>query len=194
MELILKKDETIIQHRIKTKDDIYLDKAWQIYTDSFPLVEQRRYEDHIAALADESFYSTIYLNENKEPLAILFYWVLEQCSFAEFFAIAKEKRSLGLGTKILKEYFLSLPKLPILEIEKIVDEYTQRRWHFYEKLGFCFNEGVYTHPPYQVGFDSFELNILSYKRILSAQEYAFFIDIDKQKPLTYTQKKENYTA
>ncbi len=186
----------LTQHRITDKEDIYFAKAWEIYAEAFPLCEQRSYDDHVRALEDNSFYSNIYLDENNEALAILFYWELEQSYFAEFFAIAKNKRSLGLGTKILKEYFLSLPKVPVLEIENIVEESTFtldeqkiKRWKFYERLGFCFNDGVYHHPPYQEAFDSFELNILSYQRKLNAQEYAFFIEVDKLKPLTYTHSK-----
>ncbi len=189
--------KTLTQHRITDKEDTYFAKVWEIYEDSFPPCEKRTYFDHAKALLNKDYYCTAYLDSMRQVVAILFYWELEQCTFVEYFAIAKEHRSKGFGTQILKEYFLSLPKLPILEIENILDgdnQYTLdeekiKRWKFYERLGFCFNKGIYAHPPYQEQFTSFELNILSYKRELNAQEYAFFIEVDKLKPLTYTLNK-----
>lgn len=159
--------------------------------EAFPLLEQRSYQDHLLALTDKRFHCIAFLQEKEncqenEVVALLFYWEFENFFFADYFAISSAKRGSGIGTYILKQYFLSLPKTPILEIELVCDKITEKRWHFYERLGFKQNDGIYHHPPYQEGLPTFPLTILSYQRKLSAQEYVHFIEQDKNSLKKYT--------
>ncbi len=172
-------------HRIKSDKDIYFAKAWKLYLDAFPEIERRSLQDHLDALDDESFCCTCYI-ENNEVQAILFYWDLPTFAFIEFFAIDENQRGKGLGSKILQDFSSKIEKRFVLEIEEIIDDNTERRWQFYKKLGFCKNAGIYHHPPYQAGFSSFPLIILSYLTPLSEEEYNLFINVEKKKQLVYT--------
>ncbi len=177
------------KHKITSIDDVFFAQMWEIYTQSFPLVEQREYSDYVNALEDFACNLYVYYDDKNKVQALLQAWDFPTSSFIEFYAIANEARGQGLGTQILEEYKTTTKKNIILEIEDICDEATKRRWQFYKRLNFQKYNAVYVHPPYQKDFATFNLNVLSYPSILTEQEYNTFVYEEKKISLKYTYYK-----
>ena len=66
----------------------------------------------------------------------------------EHFAIFKELRDKGYGTKFLNSFLQNTSKDIIFEIEPVTDEITTRRANFYLRLGFKFSDVEYYQPNY----------------------------------------------
>ena len=163
-------------HRIRHLDDPHFEKAHGIYTTSFPLHEQRNWEDIPAALAHNDFHYDAFLDSHNDAvIAILCYWMTDAFVYLEHFAVNPEKRNGGVGKMIL-DFLKSKEKRPvILEIDPPEDEISRRRLGFYQRSGFIANKQFdYIHPPYDPSGEPYPLLVMSYPDKLNASLYREF--------------------
>ena len=80
-------------------------------------------------------------------------------------------RNHRYGQKILKAY-RATPL--ILEIDPPVDEIAVRRKAFYERCGFVENPYPHIHPAYHRDHAGHELVVMSFPKMLKAEEYEHF--------------------
>ncbi len=154
---------------LKTCDESYFSKAWDIYISSFPSYERRTLNEQKLIFKNTKYKARIFLKDD-EVLAILFFWDFYPYTFVEHFAINENFRSMSYGSKILKN-FIKEHKHIILEIEPIKDEITHKRYEFYKKLGFIKNEHIHFQVPFRADDKKLELLLLSYKKKLNKKQY-----------------------
>lgn len=162
--------------RITKRDDPLLQPWRETFATSFPLAEQRRYEDFLELLDDPKFYCLVYLIEGRF-LALLVYWDLPDFCYLEYLAIHPQMRKGGQGSKILQQFIREYADEKradanpiVLGMDIIVDDISQARWNFYQRLGFIKHDFIHEHPAYQPGFEPHKLNILCYARELSQEQ------------------------
>lgn len=150
-------------------EDKYFQECWEIYQKSFPKEEKRFIQEQEKILKDNSYNARAYVYNNK-VIGFIFYWQLEEYIFIEHFAIHSDYRGNSFGSKILKEFLIDKNNI-ILEIEKIVDEVTLKRYEFYKRFDFCMNKYLHYQIPFRENDKKLELLLLSYKRELTTLEY-----------------------
>lgn len=121
------------------------DAIYKIMEESFPEDERRPYDEQKALLLDSRYSIS---GENGGFIAT---WEFDDFIFIEHFAVDKNMRNSGLGSRMLKE-FLETSKKPVcLEVEPPDTEMAKRRIGFYERNGFFLNEYDYFQPPISKG-------------------------------------------
>lgn len=171
--------------RIKTESEI-LQQAWDVYMNSFPDYERRSIEAHIKALGDCLFYANeIYVDS--KIIGVLFYWKLSNYIFIEHFAIDESLRGKNYGSLVLQKLIAdNKDSLIILEIEPPIDDISNKRLRFYEKLGFKMNDYYYEHPSFRaINPHVHELKLMSYPRCITRDELTVFRENMKNRVLLY---------
>ncbi len=125
----------------------YFDKVYAIMEQSFPSDEKRPYEEQKKLLDNPSY--SIYIEDKKN--AFIATWQFDDFVFIEHFAVRKEYRNTGLGSKMLGEFLEKQKKTVCLEVELPDTEMAKRRIGFYERNGFFLNEYEYFQPPISKG-------------------------------------------
>lgn len=149
-------------------------EAWRLYRESFPVHERRSLEAHVSAESDEAFYTQAVVDEGR-LVAILFWWLYDGGIFLEHLAVSPTARGQGVGSALLERFIAEHPgRGIILEIDPPVDDTSQRRLRFYERLGFRLNHYPYIHTSYTFGGREHELKILSRPSVLSDGQFADF--------------------
>ncbi len=151
-------------------------EAWQLYTQSFPLSEQRTLDHQNTAFKSDHYHFDLYY-EGKQLLGIIGYWVFPDYLYIEHYAINTALRGQGLGSRILNDLQKNADRPIILEIDEVIDEISTRRLRFYQHLGFVMNP--YYHPLPQYRIDPQEhtqarLMILTYPQAIPPQTYEQF--------------------
>ncbi|MBC3889227.1 GNAT family N-acetyltransferase [Acetobacterium paludosum] len=102
-------------------------------------------------------------------------WDLETFVFIEHFAVEKELRGLGIGSKMLEEYLKKATKPVMVEVEDNETEIGKRRINFYKRMGFFLSEFGY-HQPILRGDGEKEilLRIMSFPEELSEEGFLEF--------------------
>ncbi|MEG1002576.1 MAG: GNAT family N-acetyltransferase [Clostridium sp.] len=158
--------------RLKNIDNSDWKKVFEIYKESFPKYELRNIEDHEEAMKDDKFFC-VYVKDEDKLVGIIFYWEWEHFRYIEHFAVNSKLRGGRYGSRII-EKLCKDDKTTILEIDPIVDEISERRLVFYERLGFVMNKFTHLHPPYKKDDKGHELKVLSYKRTINDKEFENF--------------------
>ena len=141
---------TIIFRTIHPTDSPYWVPFVAIYSQSFPIDEQRPTHD-IARLieADERYTAHAIIDaESEQFLGLLTTWHLGDFIYIEHFALSPQYRSQGYGSNALKKFIHEHPMPIILEAEPPTDALTRRRVQFYERNGLTLYEYDYIQPPY----------------------------------------------
>lgn len=172
--------------RIKSEKNEYFNETWELYLSSFPTYEIRRKEEHLKALKDENFFPMVVIEKGKF-IGFIFYWKWTNYRYVEHFSIKSELRGKNYGTKVLKEICSEGDNI-ILEIDPPVDTISIKRFDFYNKAGFKFNNYKYFHPAYKLDAKKHELKIMSYPNTLNNEEYVNFEKNLKNKSLIYSEK------
>ena len=89
-------------------------------------------------------------------------------------------RDCGRGTDFINQFLNQNKKLVIVEVEHPTTIQAKRRIHFYERLGFKFNEYLYTQPSYHRSGETIDLIITTYPRLITKEEYDKYITIIKR--------------
>ncbi len=135
------------------------DDFWSLYESSFPQNERRTKKEQNLILARKNYRAKVVLSDGVFS-GVFCYWSFEWFSFVEHFAIAKDLRSKGLGSAVMRE-FLKQNARVILEIDPVCDGITQKRYDFYSRLGFQKASIKHFQLPFRKGDESIELELLS---------------------------------
>ena len=100
-------------------------------------------------------------------------WETETFIYVEHFCTFPELRGQGYGRRAL-EVLGRRGKTVILEIDPPVDEIAVRRKAFYERCGFVENPYPHIHPAYHRDHAGHELVVMSFPKMLKAEEYEHF--------------------
>jgi len=125
------------------------DEAWKefflLYLSAFPADERRTEQDLISMIANPML-SLNTIDIDREFAGLFNYWNFGSFFYIEHFAIVPHKRNTGIGRQLLQNF--SQNKTVVLECELPLDELSNRRVLFYQKLGFRTYPFLYTQPPY----------------------------------------------
>ncbi len=146
--------------------------CWELYVSAFPEQERREMEYQLATMARSDYRFEAVMDGDKF-IGILGWWQFEKFRYVEHFAISSEIRSGGYGARVLAAFIEESTRPVLLEVEHPIDDLTNRRIGFYQRLGFVLNEHYYAHPPYR-GDEFVELMIMTYKNPISTEELETF--------------------
>ncbi|ASR48212.1 GNAT family N-acetyltransferase [Paenibacillus kribbensis] len=152
-------------------------EIYAIMEASFPASECRTFDSQKALLKHPSYRIITEKNEQDKTIAFLACWEFTHFRFVEHIAVDQGIRGGGLGKKLMIRYISESDKPVVLEVEPPVDEWTQRRIVFYERLGFHLNHFEYVQPPLREGQADLRLQIMSYPGTLDEQAFAPFKEI-----------------
>ena len=137
--------------QVHATDIEFLKFIERIYTESFPPDERRDFSDVIS-------------DENK-AVGFISYWEWNDFSYVEHFAVDSSCRGSGYGATAMTELLKRINNPAVLEVEKPLDDISQRRIRFYERLGFVLCTRPYTQPPYSSEKQPLELYLMSFGKI-----------------------------
>lgn len=160
-------------YRITDTNDRFFPAFESIYSQSFPVHEQRNREQQIAAFNDQR-YHLIASIEQDELLSFIAYWDFDTYVYIEHLAVNSVMRGKNIGSVTLSRFAEYIQKTIILEIDPLIDEIANKRFRFYAKLGYKANEYPHRHPAYDLQFEPHELVVLSYTDLLNEEEYNRF--------------------
>ena len=130
----------------------------RIYTESFPPDERRDFSDVIRLLEENDDFFIVLLSDENKAVGFISYWEWNDFSYVEHFAVDSSCRGSGYGATAMTE-LLKLINNPAL------DDISQRRIRFYERLGFVLCTRPYTQPPYSPEKQPLELYLMSFGKI-----------------------------
>ena len=171
--------------RINDINNGYWSDMWNIYTNSFPIFEQRAIESQIEALKDDRYNCVVICEENL-VVGILLYWEFGKYKYIEHLAISSELRGRSYGSKIL-EIFCRDNSTIILEIDPPIDVIGIKRLKFYSNIGFVLQEFNHVHPPYRKGYEGHSLKVMCYNKVLEEYEYEEYNKFLKDVIMTYSE-------
>lgn len=165
-------------HRITGKKDKYYTSFAEIYAVSFPIFEQRDEKQQLSAFQNEH-YHLLAVIEDDTLVSFISYWDFDTYVYIEHLAVNPILRGRNAGSNTLIAFADFIEKTIILEIDPPVDEVSNKRLRFYEKLGYKTNPYQHFHPAYKPEhFPPHELLVLSNPAGLSEREYEqFFRDL-----------------
>lgn len=162
-----------------------IQRAWDIYLDSFPVHERRAFDVYERVCRNEpGFVPYSICDDSGELIGLIWYWTTDDFVYLEHFAIARAFRNGGVGARILGEFLRSHPNV-VLEVEEPVDDITRRRVAFYCRNGMTFDNFSYTNPGYGKTPIYHKLCLVSSKPMDLAQCQAFVDDFIFPKPMSY---------
>lgn len=157
--------------RLTHREDPLFEAVFSLYETSFPLHEQRPRPAQEAVLGEADYHCAALLDEARF-VGLVFYWEKEPLIYIEHFAILPALRGKNYGSRAL-ELLGEGGNTLILEIDPPVDEVSQKRQHFYERLGFLPHDFAHVHPPYRVGNEGHPLVIMARPAITRAEYRRF---------------------
>ena len=150
------------------------DEIYDLMEEAFPESEYRTYENQKKLFEKKEYKVITEKNEDGEIIAFLAYWKFKEFYFIEHIAVSSKCRGGGIGSKIMRRFIESANMPIILEIEPPIDEISNKRRSFYEKLGFKFCEYEYFQMPLRENMDPMRLNIMSYPILVSITDFERF--------------------
>lgn len=138
---------------------------------SFPKDERRDFDEQFAEFGKPLFRSLV-REDNDNISGFMNYWQLDGFVYLEHFAVAKELRGHGLGSKLMEKLCAVADCPIILEAEPPeLSETAAHRIGFYKRLGFFLNNYEYYQPPYHKGEKPVRLMIMSKPAPLSEEQF-----------------------
>ncbi|MDL2309213.1 GNAT family N-acetyltransferase [Bacteroidales bacterium OttesenSCG-928-B11] len=154
--------------KLETTD---FDSFYDLMERSFPATERRSKDDAFLIFTSVPCYQKIGLKKDGKVIALLAYWLFDECCFIDHLAVEESLRGQGIG-KDLMTYFLQEVKATIvLEVEPPNDDITRKRIIFYENFGFHLNTFPYTQPSMQPGQPEIPMMIMSYPESLTQNQF-----------------------
>ncbi|NMB38239.1 MAG: GNAT family N-acetyltransferase [Firmicutes bacterium] len=127
-------------------------KIYDIMVESFPTCEIRSYQKALQLLNNPNYKIIVIQDQQLKKISGFFaVWNLTSFNFIEHFAVRKDMRGLGIGSKAMKKYIHINSRPLVLEVEAFPTEEAKRRIKFYQRLGFVENELAYLQPPIEKG-------------------------------------------
>lgn len=137
---------------------------------SFPNMEKREKEDQ-RRLFDSPYYKVYAAEEDGKIVGFLAAWEFVDVRFIEHLAVDESCRGTGIGRQFLQEYMRKNLLPVVLEVEPPENNIARRRIGFYQRLDFFLNGFPYVQPPLRAGNPLLPLQIMSYPRPLSEEEF-----------------------
>lgn len=160
-------------HYIKNTGDSWYISFSSIYSVSFPVYEQRNTCQQNEAFRNPHYHLAT-LIENEEVASFISYWEFDDYIYIEHLAVNQKLRGKNIGSITLNDFAKTTKKTIILEIDPLIDDISEKRLHFYEKLGYKVNPYKHHHPSYDEQFPPHELLVLSLNKQLSKEQYEQF--------------------
>lgn len=148
---------------IENKSD--LEFVEKLYIESFPQNERRPVSKmHLLIESNDLFNAYLLVDEDGTRIGFMTLWKFDSFIYLEHFAISPEFRNGGYGKDAVAT-LISATDLPLIgEIElPDTDELAGRRMKFYERQGFKVWDIPYIQPPYEVGYDSLPMKLITYR-------------------------------
>lgn len=149
------------------------DSFSKLYSTAFPIFEQRTETQQTRAFSHPKYHLSGYKEEDIF-IGFISYWDFQEYIYIEHFAIDRQLRGSGYGSRILKDFISRKSKIVLLEIDPITDDISRSRLRFYRKCGFYENPYPHIHPPYRKGYTGHKLIVLTTQHVITSQEYAIF--------------------
>lgn len=127
------------------------DKLYELMQDSFPFDEYRNRNEQFALFEQDCFSAFGLFSEQGDLNAFITLWNFSDFAFIEHFAVKKQLRGCGVGSKFLTEIISVANKRVCLEVELPKTEIAKRRIGFYERNKFYLNNYPYVQPPISEG-------------------------------------------
>ncbi|MDL2267217.1 GNAT family N-acetyltransferase [Desulfovibrio sp. OttesenSCG-928-G15] len=160
--------------RISDAQSPWFDRAWDIYTASFPRDEIRSRAEQARLYAKPDYRMDAWVEEDR-LVGFLAWWNFDDARYIEHLAINPDCRSGGYGSRILQAWLAEDERPVYLEIEKPVDERTKRRLGFYSRLGFLLSPMTHIQPPYNRQGPGVALTVLSWPAAISWDRYEILL-------------------
>lgn len=132
--------------------------------------EYRSYEKQKSLLEKEHYQILFCFFENR-IIGVMALWRLSSFEFIEHFAVKKECRGKGIGSKMIEFIQNKFNNKVILEVELPYNETNRKRIYFYEQHGFSYNDFEYFQTPLNQGDEPLPLRIMSYPDPISRKEF-----------------------
>lgn len=161
------------QERIYDSNHKLYNDFKRLYSQSFPIFEQRTETQQEYAFNNENYHLIGYCSEGSF-IEFISFWEFKDYLYIEHFAINNEIRGKGYGSTILNKFIKSTPKTILLEIDPIIDDISNARLRFYKRCGFWENPYSHTHPSYRDEYQPHHLIVLTTGKQLSEDEYQTF--------------------
>lgn len=147
-----------------TKWNIFI----QLYQSAFPEME-RRTESALISMTGNPLMSLNTIDIDHLFAGLFNYWSLGHFFYIEHFAIVPEKRNMGIGNEVLRNF--SKNKTVVLECELPTDDLSKRRILFYQSLGFHIYPFSYSQPPYSSDKPAVPMLLLTNSTDISEHSY-----------------------
>lgn len=160
--------------RLSNHNFYLFNRAIELYKSAFPKEERRDDLEQERVLKKEDYHFNLIMDDGVF-IGVMLYWETEDFVFLEHFTTLPELRGKGFGKTAL-ELLKKKNKIILLEIEPLVNELTKRRYDFYKRNGFLMNPYYHIQAKYHLGDEDLELKVLSYPKILTAEQYQSFYE------------------
>ena len=152
---------------------------YNLLSEDFCFEEHKTFEDMIKDL-DNPRYKPNFIYSECKKIGYITFWDMDDFYFFEHFAVLKNLRDQGYGSRFISEFFPTLNKPAFIEVERPINELTTRRVEFYKRNDFVVNDFDYYQPSYHGADDKVPMRIVSYKKSISKKEYNYFINKIKE--------------
>ena len=145
--------------------------VWAIYEEAFPPDERRKLEQQRALFAN-TLYDFFAAQEGEEVVGLLAAWRFDGFTFIEHYAIRRDLRNKGRGTRLMKGFLAGNPRI-VLETEHPGTEPADRRIKFYkERVGFTINDNHdYIQPAYSADKNPVPLFLVTHPGAIDQKEF-----------------------
>ena len=114
--------------------------------EAFPIEEIRSFDSGLRQLKNLDYRILGSKNCENKIKGFIAEWDFGVVNFVEHFAIDKENRGNGIGSRMMLDYLCQIKKPVIIEVEDDESDIGKRRIDFYRRLGFDLSEFGYDQP------------------------------------------------
>lgn len=171
--------------RAETADELLKRGLWALYERAFPRSERRSWEQHCRAMAQEDAFLCLMLEEDGQPVGLMFCWNLSECLFLEHFAVLEACRGRGVGREALR-LLQKEARLILLEIEPPDCDFSRQRLAFYHSAGFNLLSNQHIQHPFHADTPPLPMPLLSWPREANPLEVAHFEEELAMRVMCYT--------
>lgn len=142
----------------------------EILTETFPIDEYRDLDEQRKNCDSNPMFHLMIAEEETRIVGFASYWQFEKFCYIEHLAIEPTLRNRGYGKEILNRLQQSVSAI-VLEVEKPVDELTERRIGFYERSGFRLSLEEYIQPAYRKDGNELPMHLMFWGDIDSCKNF-----------------------
>ncbi len=141
------------------------------YEASFPPDERRPFGQLVQLLDCPGMY-LCGLIDGDDLVGFVVYWHWPEMLFVEHIAVDPDRRGRQYGQQAIGQLLRLESPYHVLEVEQPQDIMSQRRVHFYERLGFSVAPFSYAQPPYQAGNPAIPMHLMAIPTIPDQETFS----------------------